>query len=325
MTATTIPHEVQANFRDDEPQTDDFLEQALHGLQQNPPTLPSKFFYDRRGSELFDRICELPEYYPTRTEISILQKHIPDIARTIGPKVQLVEPGSGSAVKIRLLLDHLQQVVSYVPLEISRSHLLASAKDIAQAYPGLKVLPICADYMQPVQLPPLDEARRRVLFFPGSTLGNLPGQLATQLLERMARMAGEDGGLLIGIDLRKSLDVLIPAYNDSQGITAAFNLNMLHRLHNELGSDVNPEQFHHEAIWNDDASRIEMHLVSNRNQSFTLGGRQFTFAEGDRIVTEYSHKYTLDAFEMLAPDWQLKQVWQDDRHWFAVMWLTVKS
>lgn len=309
---------------DFEPKQDDFAEQVRVGLSRKPKTLPSKFFYDEKGSHLFDAICELPEYYPTRTEMRIMKTALPQMVEAMGRAVQLIEFGSGSSAKTRMLLDHMHKPVAYVPIEISRAHLLDSSRQIAALHPDLAVLPICADYMQDLILPPLGEAKRRVIYFPGSTIGNLDREAARVFLRRMANMAGPQGGLLIGIDLRKSPDVLIPAYNDSQHVTAAFNLNLIDRIARELDSDIDRRNFEHQAIWNDADSRMEMHLISRRSQIFHMAGQAFALAKDERIITEYSHKYTLEMFDELAEGWQRQQVWTDPNAWFAVLWMTTR-
>lgn len=307
---------------DCEPKQDDFAEQVLQGMSRTPKSIPSKFFYDEKGSHLFDAICELPEYYPTRTEMSIMEASLGDMAETIGTDVQLIEFGSGSSAKTRMLLEAMRDPVAYVPIEISRAHLLDSSEQIAAIHPKLDVLPICADYMQDLTLPTLGSALRRVIYFPGSTIGNLTRDAAGGFLSRMANMAGSDGGLLIGIDLRKSPDVLIPAYNDSQGVTAAFNLNLIDRIARELDSNISRHDFEHQAVWNEEDSRIEMHLVSKRSHVFQISGQSFAMTKGEHILTEYSHKYTLEMFDELASGWKRQRVWTDEREWFAVLWMT---
>lgn len=306
---------------DFEPKQDDFAEQVLRGMSRDPKTIPSKFFYDEKGSHLFDAICELPEYYPTRTEMKIMQDSLPQMVETIGSEVQLIEFGSGSSAKTRMLLEAMRDPVAYVPIEISRSHLLDSSEQIAALHPNLNVLPICADYMQDLMLPELGEAKRRVIYFPGSTIGNLTRDVARGFLSRMANMAGAEGGLLIGVDLRKSPDILIPAYNDRQGVTAEFNLNLIDRIARELDSDIDRSNFEHQAIWNDVDSRIEMHLVSKRSQVFQIAGHSFAMTKDESILTEYSHKYTLEGFDDLVEGWQLEQLWTDENAWFAVLWM----
>lgn len=307
---------------DHEPQAGDFLAEVLAGFTQSPRRLPCKYFYDHKGSLLFDAICELPEYYPTRTELGVMREHLAEMADVIGPRVQLVEFGSGSSLKTRLLLRRLREPGAYVPIEISRTHLLASARRLARQFPRLAVTPVCADYTQDLSLPELGPVQRRVIYFPGSTIGNFTRAEAAQFLARLATLAGPAGGLLIGVDLRKSPDVLLPAYNDAQGVTAEFNLNLLDRIHSELDSDIDRHNFRHEAIWNDADSRIEMHLVSLCDHDIRLAGQRFHLAAGERLITEYSHKYALDDFEQLAAPWRVQRVWSDPQSWFAVLWMT---
>ena len=309
-----------------EPRTDDLLAEVLAGLNEEPKLLPCKFFYDKRGSELFDAICELPEYYPTRTEMAIMADHVADMAARIGPDVLVVELGSGSSVKTHQLLDALDRPVGYVPIDISRQHLLESAHRINAAFPDVEVLPVCADYSQEFDLPePNREPRRRVVYFPGSTIGNFHRPEARRFLSRIADLAGPNGMLLIGVDLRKSPEVLIPAYDDAQGVTAAFNLNLLERINRETDADFDPEAYGHQAVWNDDESRIEMHLVANTDQVVRIGGRMFTLGRGESIRTECSYKHTIEGFARLASGFDVERVWTDDAGLFSVQLMTVKS
>ncbi len=324
-----------------EPQTDDLLAEVLAGLNEEPKLLPCKLLYDKRGSLLFDEICELPEYYPTRTEMAIMAEHVDDMAAMIGPDALLIELGSGSSLKTHRLLEALDRPAGYVPIDISRDHLLASAHRINAAYPGLEVLPVCADYLQNFEVPePTRPARRRVVYFPGSTIGNFHRPEARQFLGRIADLAGGSGPgglgsggsgsggggmLLIGVDLRKSPAVLIPAYDDAQGVTAAFNLNLLERVNRETGADFDPAAYDHCAVWNDDQSRIEMHLVARSNQTIRIAGRMFTLGAGESIRTECSYKHTLEGFADLAPDFNVERVWTDADRLFSVQLLTVRD
>jgi dimethylhistidine N-methyltransferase len=298
-----------------------FAAEVLAGLREKPKRIASKFLYDARGSALFDQICELPEYYPTRTETRILEARGEDIAACIGEEALLVEFGSGSSLKTRLLLDQLPSLAAYVPVDISRTHLMMAAQGIAAAYPHLEVLPVCADFTQPFSLPtPRRPAAKTVVFFPGSTIGNFHPPQAVELLQVMRDVAGPGGGLVIGADLVKDVNVLLRAYDDSAGVTAAFNRNLLRRFNSELGTDFEVEAFRHRAVWNGWASRIEMHLVSLREQVVQLAGEQVAFAEGEAIVTEHCHKYTLAGFARLAAlgGWQIREQWLDDRGYFSV-------
>jgi dimethylhistidine N-methyltransferase len=307
------------------PASDSLRSDVLSGLQREQKEVPSKYLYDARGSQLFDAICNLDEYYPTRTEMSILQECVGEMADALGPHVQLVEYGSGSSLKTRILLDHLDALSSYVPVDISREHLLDAAGSIAEAYPDLAVQPVCADYTAEVPLPDLPpDASRRVVYYPGSTIGNFQPSTAQTFLSRIADCVGTNGGLLIGVDLRKSPDTLRAAYNDAEGVTAAFNKNLLHRLNRELDADFDVDAFHHEAQWNADAGCIEMHLVSDASQTVHIGDHRFAFSEGESIRTEYSYKYTLDGFSRLASraGFSVDQVWTDDAGLFSIQYAT---
>ncbi|MBA2436510.1 MAG: L-histidine N(alpha)-methyltransferase [Chthoniobacterales bacterium] len=304
-----------------EPAASDFLEQAIAGFSASPRTLPSKFFYDERGSDLFQEICELPEYYVTRTETEILRQHGTEIAESIGENAELVGFGTGAGVKTRLLLDHLQNLIAYVPVDISKQRLTESAEALSREMPNLEILPVCADYLQPFELPtPSREPAHIAVYFPGSTIGNMEPPVARHFLERVARLCGHSGGLIIGVDLQKSKEVLEAAYNDSAGVTAAFNLNMLDRANRELEADFDLSQWRHRAVYNDQAHRIEMHLVSGQAQTVHLGEYAFDFAAGEKIITEFSYKHTIEGFSALAASagFQLARVWTDPRKLFAV-------
>ena len=307
------------------PRLDDFSEEVVWGLSQDEKTLPCKFFYDERGSQLFDRICELPEYYPTRTEATIMREYGPSMAAALGPYVRLVEYGSGSSTKTRILLDHLPCPAAYVPMDISREHLMRSAAGLAATYPHVEVLPVCADYTRPFTLPASNRrAARTVVYYPGSTIGNFHPRQAERFLGDMAEVAGPNGGLLIGVDLKKSPRILEPAYNDRRGVTAAFNLNLLTRINQELGGDFDPIGWEHYALYNEAAGRIEMHLLSLRDQTVHIGGRRFEFAEDETIWTECSYKYSLEQFAERAgrAGWKVAQVWTDAEQYFSVQYLT---
>lgn len=317
----TAIHRPRLTLTDYEPRLDSLRDEVLAGLAAHPQKrLPCKFFYDERGSRLFDQICELPEYYPTRTELGIMRRHAAEMASTVGGEALLVELGSGSSVKTRLLLDHLVEPAGYVPVDISREHLLRSARSLAAAYPRVEVLPVCADYMQDFALPtPAAEPARRAIYFPGSTIGNLTRVEARHFLARMSHTAD---GLLIGVDLRKPRGILLPAYDDAQGVTAAFNGNLLLRINRELGAAFSLARFAHRAIWNEAESRIEMHLEALDDHAVHVAGRRFHFRRGETIHTENSHKWSLGTFAELAAGagWRLKQVWTDPKAWFSVQW-----
>ena len=304
-----------------------FLRDVLAGLSHPSRSLPCKYLYDEEGARLFEAICELPEYYPTRTEAAILQRNIQEIAALAGPHTTLVDLGSGNAQKTRLLLDHLEQPASYCPVDVSRKQLLETASELAGAYPGLDVQPICADYTRPFQLPAAPYAPGpATVFFPGSTIGNFEPADAVLFLRRIAALCGPEGGLLVGVDLEKSPEVLNPAYNDSQGVTAQFNLNLLARVNRELHAGFDLAQFRHRAFYNEAAGRIEMHLVSRRTQRVPVDGTSFAFARGESIVTEHSYKYTLGQFRRLAAaaGFEVIRHWTDQRGWFSVHYLKAR-
>lgn len=310
------------------PETDAFRDAVVEGLTSEPKQVPSKFLYDERGSKLFDRICTLDEYYPTRTEMRIMREHVGAMAERIGPKALLVELGSGSSKKVRVLLDHLDAPVGYVPVDISREHLLKAAQRLAADYPDVPVYPVCADYTGAFRLPEVDGTPEQVAaYYPGSTIGNFPREAAQSFLARVADLVGPGGGLLIGVDLQKDRDVLRAAYNDAEGVTAAFNKNLLVRINRELDADIPVEAFRHEAVWNEDARRIEMHLVSEEEQEVRLDGTTVSFASGESICTEYSNKYTLDSFAAMADSagWRVEQVWTDPDRLFSVQYLTATA
>jgi dimethylhistidine N-methyltransferase len=310
-----------------EPARSDFLEQAIAGLCASPRTLPSKFFYDERGSDLFQQICELPEYYVTRTETEILRRYMPEMAASIGENAEIVGFGTGAGIKTRMLLEHLQNPIAYVPVDISKQRLTESAEALAREMPGLEVLPVCADYLQSIELPtPTRKPEHIAVFFPGSTIGNMEPHVAREFLKRVARLCGHSGGLIIGVDLQKPRHILEAAYNDRAGVTAQFNLNMLVRANRELGADFDLARWKHRAIYNDKASRIEMHLRSEGEQIVHLGDREFHFADGEKIITEFSYKHTVEGFTALAASagFLPPRLWTDERKFFAVFHFTTK-
>jgi len=313
----TIPYDFK-------PGREDFLAEVLIGLRKPQKELPSKYFYDERGSHLFERICKLEEYYITRTEASIMQAHIEEMAELIGPHVVLVEHGSGNCKKARFLLDHLNDPVSYIPIDISREQLLHVTKELTAVYPQLEVLPVCADYLNSFDLPtPKRSTERICVYFPGSTIGNFDPVPAKHFLGHVASVCGKAGAMLIGVDLEKDPAVLHSAYNDKEGVTAAFNLNLLQRINRELDCDFHLEQFQHYAFYNPQERRVEMHLVSQRDQSVHLNGETISFVQGESIWTESSYKYNLDRFEQMATTagFKVEQVWMDERQWFSVQYL----
>ena len=315
-----------APLHDCMPHRSKVYDDVVAGLSQRRKTLPCKYFYDERGSQLFDAICELDEYYQTRTEDAILKNKIGEIADRIGVGSRLVEYGSGSSTKTRTLLDSLTGLRVYVPVDISRDHLSATARRLSAHYPHIPVMPVCADYTHPFSLPasPMPIAQTTV-FFPGSTIGNFDPTEAVEFLATIAAVAGPHGGLLIGVDLKKDCDLLHAAYNDSQGVTAEFNLNILRHINSVLDADFDIDAFQHHAFYNDTEGRIEMHLVSLADQQVTVGRRSFCFDRGETIHTEVSYKYTVEEFASLASRAGLsqEQVWTDPKRLFSVQWLTV--
>ncbi len=301
----------------------DMRADVLEGLSRPQKQLSPKYFYDERGSRLFEDITRLPEYYLTRTETGIMQAHLPEMAEWIGPHAAVIEFGSGTGEKIRRLLQHLESPVASVTVEISRNHLLASADRLAAQHPELDVIAVCADFTQPFELPSIPRATRNLVFFPGSTIGNFAPGAALGLLKVMRQVAGDKGSLLIGADLVKDKAILEAAYNDSQGVTAAFNLNLLRRINKELGADFKIDAFRHCAEYNEDERRIEMYLVSQSVQSVNIDGTSFAFSEGDRILTEYSHKYELEPFAEMSASagFKVQQVWTDPQRLFSVQYL----
>ncbi|MBY0456875.1 MAG: L-histidine N(alpha)-methyltransferase [Gemmataceae bacterium] len=297
----------------------EFLADVLAGLSRPQKRLPSKYFYDAAGSRLFDHITELDEYYPTRTELGIMRAHSPEMALRCGPRSLLVELGAGSLVKVRLLLDRLDRPAGFVPVDVSGEHLRSAADELMTDYPALGVWPVVADFTRPFRLPEVPAARR-VVYFPGSTIGNFDPHEADSLLRRVARLVGPGGGLLLGVDLRKDASVLEPAYDDARGVTAAFNRNLLVRINRELGADLDVASFRHRAFYNAGRSRVEMHLVSTRAQSARVGGRAFHFRAGETIHTENSYKYDLAELATRAGECGLRLVtaWTDERRYFAV-------
>jgi dimethylhistidine N-methyltransferase len=293
---------------------------AMQGaLTRHPHHISPKWFYDAEGSRLFDAICELPEYYPTRTELGLLDRHADEIARRIGPGAEVIEFGAGSLRKVRLLLDALERPVGLLPIDISAEHLHASAAQLQRDRPGLVVRPVAVDFTQDFVLP---AARGpRVGFFPGSSIGNFEPDEAAALLARMAPWL--DGGLLIGVDLVKEPDLLHAAYNDAQGVTARFNRNLLARANAELGADFNLARWAHSAFFHPALQRIEMHLISRCDQVVHLCGHALPVSEGESIHTENSYKYTVAGFQRLAESagFRPEAVWVDARRWFSIHWL----
>ena len=311
-------------FHDLAPQEESFEAAVLAGFARPQKSIPCRFLYDEHGSHLFDEICRLPEYYPTRTELGILEAAAPAIAARMGPGVQLIELGSGSSHKIRLLLDLLDEV-RYVPVDISAEHLRRAADSVARDHPTIPVTAICADYTADFTLPaPLQDGfRKRVAFFPGSTIGNLMPEEALALLRSCARLVGLGGDMLVGVDLKKATPILNAAYDDAQGVTAAFNLNLLTRINRELRGDFELSRFRHLAFYNEAEGRIEIYIESLADQLVHIAGRGFRLSAGERIHTEYSYKYDIDAFRGLArrAGWTPLEYWCDAEQLFSVHYL----
>lgn len=310
------------------PSSDAQVREIWAGLSGAPKTLPPKLFYDAEGCRLFDRICELDEYYPTRTELSIMDRSLPEMAAAIGPQALIVEYGSGSGLKTRRLLAALDRPVGYAPVEIAPEFLAAATEKLAEEFPALEILPVCADFTRPFVVPrPKRSPKKTVIYFPGSTLGNFAPQEAKRLLANMAEEAGPGGGLLLGLDCVKAVDVLERAYDDGEGVTAQFNLNLLRRLNREFDADFDLSAFRHRAIYDSERDRIEMHLASRRDQQVSVAGRRFSLRRGETICTEHSHKFRPLDFAKRAAGigWDLKRLWQDDRRWFAVLYFELAS
>lgn len=310
------------------PMTQAFLKDVLTGFSKTPKSLPPKWFYDDIGAKLFEDICELPEYYLTRTERKILESAAAEIVAALGEDTVLVEFGSGSMSKVRIILDQFTTPKEFVAVDISVEQLAEAAKEIESAYPGLRVFSIAADFTQPFDLPAdLDASLRRCVFFPGSTIGNFNPQDAKALLAHMRTAAGPKGRLLIGFDLKKDAAVLEAAYDDAAGVTAAFNKNVLARINRELGGDVNLDAFEHVAFYNNADGRIEMHLKSVGTQSCSIDGHTFHFTDGESIHTENSYKYAIREFEQLAATagFGLAETWTDSDGKFALLLFDVTN
>lgn len=308
------------------PPAEDFRTAVIEGLGRRPRSLSPKFFYDARGSMLFDAITDLPEYYPTRTELGLLRRHGREMAALLGADTALVEFGSGSDLKIRVLLEALRPR-AYLPIDISGEHLRRAAAALAADHPRLQVHAMGADFTRPFVLPAAVAGLRRAAFFPGSSIGNFEPPQAARLLRGIAALLGEDGRLLIGVDLKKDPARLHAAYNDARGVTAQFNLNLLERIRTELEAELDPAGFRHHAFYNDTQGRIEMHLLARRPQTIVIGAHRFAFAVGDGIHTENSYKFSVDEFGTLAAraGFRTLRVWQDSEALFSVHCLAVSA
>ena len=321
-------HRTALELRDYHPAQRLLAQDILAGLSQAPKRLSPIYLYDETGSQLFDQICDLPEYYLTRTETELFRVHGSSIAARIGSDALLVEFGSGASLKTRILLDRLPDLAAYVPVDISRAHLMGAARAISASYPRLEVLPVCADFREHFRLPkPSRPAARAVAFFPGSTIGNFDPPDAVALLGVMREIVGPGGGLVIGTDLIKNRSVLEAAYNDSAGVTAAFNRNVLKRLNREFGADFDVGAFRHRAVWNEAHARIEMRLISVKAQHVHIADEVVEFAAGEALVTEHCHKYTYESFGALAraAGWQVLERWTHERFPYSVQYLEVDS
>lgn len=301
------------------------LAEIIEGLKRHEKTISPKYFYDERGSQLFEEITALPEYYPTETELGILNECIGEIADLVGPQASLIEFGSGSSLKTRTLLANLHDLAAYVPVDISEELLLESAARLRSEFPDVEILPVAADFTRPFALPdPQLMPVRNIVYFPGSTIGNFTNADALELLRVMYGEAGEGGALLIGVDLQKDPTIIERAYNDSAGITAEFNLNVLRHINREFGADFKLDAFSHSAEYNQEEGRIELRLVSSEQQDVSVGDEAFTIEEDEAILTEYSHKYTLEGFAELAgaAGFEVERVWTDPERLFSVQYCT---
>ena len=326
--ATVTGNSIRALPRVSAPESPDFLADVIAGLSSNPRTIPCKYFYDERGAALFQKICELPEYYVTRTEIEILDRHRVDIASQLGSNIELIGLGTGAGTKTRILIEALENPAVYIPVDISETQLRQSTALFQKIFTGLEILPLCADYLQPVVLPrSRRKPARNIVYFPGSTIGNFEPDEAVQFLRRIANVCHGGGGLLIGVDLKKDRQVLEAAYNDSAGVTAQFNLNLLKRINRELGADFDLDQWQHRAIYNFNAGRIEMHLVSDTDQIVHIHEHKLDLQRGEKIITEFSYKYAPDEFAALAAKAGFKfvRMWTDDARLFGVFYFVTAS
>ncbi|MGI9382317.1 MAG: L-histidine N(alpha)-methyltransferase [Methyloligellaceae bacterium] len=301
----------------------EFAEVVLDGLSQDEKAIPCRFFYDARGSDLFEEITQLQEYYPTRTEIGLLERHAPDIARRAGSGCALVEFGSGSSRKTGKLIDHLEDLAAYVPIDIAHEALTDATERLAARNPELAILPVHADFNQDVRLPSEVRQAPKLGFFPGSTIGNLSHAEAAEFLGVAGGLLGSGSAFVVGVDLKKDVTTLIRAYDDAGGVTADFNLNLLRRINRELDGDFDVSRFAHEVIYNADAGRIEMYIVSLADQEASVLGENVAFSEGERIHTENSHKYAVDEFQDLAREsgWRPSEVWTDAQDLFSLHYL----
>ena len=301
------------------------ISEIVAGLSTDQKQISPKYFYDERGSQLFDDITQLPEYYLTNTELGIMRDNIAEITASVGKQASLIEFGSGSSLKTRILLEHLSELAAYVPVDISSEHLRASAQQIRDQFPHVDVLPVVADFTRTFSLPkPMVMPVRNIIYFPGSTIGNFEHDMAMELLRVMYQEAGTDGALLIGVDLQKEPNIIENAYNDAAGITAEFNLNMLQHLNRDYGANFDVDEFAHSANYDENEGRVVIELISQSDQTFEVGDSAFDIADGEAILTEYSHKYTLEGFAAMAnaAGFTVDKVWTDTEQLFSVQFLT---
>jgi len=303
------------------------LDEIIYGIKSSQKYLPSKLFYDEKGSKLFDEICELEEYYITRTEISIIEENIDAITDLIDEDTLFIEFGSGSSLKTSRILENIDKAAGYIPIDISEEHLNNSVNKLRSDFPGLDIYPIAADFTNPIRFPDIfSNVSRRILFFPGSSIGNFTLEESRKFMQIAAVNCGTDGGMIIGIDMFKDKDIIEAAYNDTKGVTAEFNLNILERINSEFGADFKLDNFYHQAVFNEKNSRIEMFLVSNIDQTVKLNGSKADIKENELILTEYSHKYTLEKFESIVEDYfEIDKIWTDQKKFFSLLYLKKKN
>ncbi len=303
------------------------IEALIAGLDRPDKSISPKYFYDETGSQLFEQITRLPEYYLTDTELQIMEAHVDEMTALIGPSASLIEFGSGSSLKTQMLLQHMRAPAAYVPVDISEDHLLASQRRISEKFPDIEVLPVAADFTRPFDLPePSVMPLRNVVYFPGSTIGNFEDEDALDLMRVMREEARDGGALLIGADLQKDASVIHAAYNDGDGVTARFNLNMLEHLNREFGAQFDIDAFEHRASYDEEQGRVVMQLVSQRDQVVRIDDARIAIARGEAITTEYSHKYTLDGFAdmVAAAGFSTERTWTDANDWFSVHYCTAQ-
>ncbi len=302
------------------------INEIVEGLSNSPKQLPSKYFYDEVGSKLFDEITELEEYYPTRTERKILEDNLEEMGKLLGDNVELIEPGSGSSEKTRILLDHLPNIHIYVPIDISGEYLFKVAEKLQEEYPHISIEPMAADYTRSIELPDTHPDARRIVFFPGSTIGNFRLNKVQRFFSVIAQIVGKNGGVLIGVDLKKDIKILEDAYNDAKGITADFNKNMLTHLNNLIHTNFDINNYKHKAVWVEDKGAIEMRLYSKNQHTIKLNGHSFELSEGEYLHTENSHKYTIEEFSSIVSPWfEIAKIWTDENELFSVQYLVPKD